>query len=75
MQIRRTQGLHTTVGRWQTLRGFVVHAQGYAMVEYASKKEAEDAISSMNGQEFLNQPLQVTWCFTKGPARKRGARR
>lgn len=49
--------------------------QGYAMVEYATKKEAEDAISSMNGQEFLNQPLQVTWCFTKGPARKRGARR
>lgn len=49
--------------------------QGYAMVEYATKKEAEDAISSMNGQEFMTQPLQVTWCFTKGPARKRGGRR
>ena len=45
------------------------------MVEYASKKEAEDAISSMNGQEFMNQQLQVTWCFTKGAAKKRGARR
>lgn len=49
--------------------------QGYAMVEYATKKEAEDAISNMNGQEFLTQPLQVTWCFTKGAAKKRGARR
>ncbi|CAK0785932.1 hypothetical protein CVIRNUC_009145 [Coccomyxa viridis] len=51
------------------------YVKGYAMVEYATKKEAEDAISSMNGQEFMTQPLQVTWCFTKGPARKRGGRR
>lgn len=33
--------------------------QGYAMVEYATKKEAEDAITNMNGQEFMTQPLQV----------------
>lgn len=49
--------------------------QGYAMVEYATKKEAQDAIDNMNGQEFMTQPLQVTWCFTKGPTRKRGPRR
>jgi RNA recognition motif-containing protein len=29
------------------------------MVEYATKKEAEDAITNMSGQEFMTQPLQV----------------
>ncbi len=53
------------------LRGF--SSQGYAMVEYASAKEAQDAIDAMHGQEFMTQPLHVTWCFVKGPSRKRGA--
>jgi RNA-binding protein 8A len=43
------------------------------MVEYASAKEAQDAIDAMHGQEFMTQPLHVTWCFVKGPSRKRGA--
>lgn len=41
---------------WVQLRDAL---QGYAMVEYATKKEAEDAITNMNGQEFMTQPLQV----------------
>jgi RNA-binding protein 8A len=45
------------------------------MVEYATKKEAQDAIEGMNGQEFMTQPLLVTWCFSKGPARRRAPRR
>ena len=45
--------------------------QGYAMVEYATAKEAQDAIDAQNGQEFMTQQLQVTWCFVKGPNKKR----
>lgn len=41
------------------------------MVEYATAKEAQDAIDAQNGQDFMTQPLQVTWCFVKGPNRKR----
>ncbi len=44
------------------------------MVEYVTKKEAQDAIDNMNGQEFMTQPLLVTWCFVKAAARRRAAR-
>jgi RNA-binding protein 8A len=44
------------------------------MVEYVTKKEAQDAIDTMNGQEFMTQPLLVTWCFMKGSSRRRAAR-
>lgn len=47
--------------------GFV---KGYAIVEYATKKEAQAAIDGMDGQELLTQPVQVTWAFHQGPARK-----
>merc|ERR1712048_1245444 len=35
--------------------GFV---KGYAFIEYESKKEAEEAIKSMNGQVLLDQKLK-----------------
>ena len=57
-----------------SLPSFTAIMQGYAMVEYMTKKEAQDAIDNMNGQEFMTQPLLVTWCFVKGSARRRGAR-
>ncbi|EIE26660.1 hypothetical protein COCSUDRAFT_12101, partial [Coccomyxa subellipsoidea C-169] len=50
------------------------YVKGYAMVEYVTKKEAQDAIDNMNGQEFMTQPLLVTWCFVKAAARRRAAR-
>ncbi|KAK9824410.1 hypothetical protein WJX72_010084 [[Myrmecia] bisecta] len=51
--------------------GFV---KGYAMVEYGTKKEAQDAIDAMNGQELLTQKLAVTWCFSRGPGRAASSR-
>eukprot|EP01023_Acetabularia_acetabulum_P033568 TRINITY_DN3142_c3_g1_i2.p1 TRINITY_DN3142_c3_g1~~TRINITY_DN3142_c3_g1_i2.p1 ORF type:complete len:160 (+),score=37.18 TRINITY_DN3142_c3_g1_i2:196-675(+) len=41
-------------------------AKGYVIVEYEKKSEAENAINSMNGQEFMTQEVAVTWCFGKG---------
>lgn len=41
--------------------------QGYALIEYEERKEAEDAISSMNNQEFLTRTVKVDWAFRKGP--------
>lgn len=45
-------------------------SQGYALVEFSSKTEAQDAIKGMNGQEILTQPVNVTWAFGSGPCRK-----
>ena len=52
--------------------GFV---KGYALVEYASKKEAEEAILQMNGQDLLTQKITVGWAFSAGPINRLGARR
>lgn len=42
--------------------GFI---KGYALIEYESFREAEDAVSKMNGKEMLGLPLHVTWAFVK----------
>ena len=44
--------------------GFV---KGYALIEYGSKKEAEEAIAEMNGGELLGQSVTVDWAFSAGP--------
>ena len=46
--------------------------QGYALVEYEGKKEAQEAIDTMNGADLLGQALVVDWAFTKGPNKKGG---
>ncbi|KAG7950857.1 hypothetical protein I3843_13G137100 [Carya illinoinensis] len=43
--------------------GFV---KGYALIEYENFEEAQSAISSMNGAEFLTQTLSVDWAFSSG---------
>ncbi|PNH04027.1 RNA-binding protein 8A [Tetrabaena socialis] len=47
--------------------GFV---KGYALVEYKTQKEAQAAITAMNGKTLLNQELHVDFAFRK-PQRRR----
>lgn len=47
--------------------GFV---KGYAIIEYATKREAQAAIDGMDGQELLTQKVNVSWAFSQGPSRK-----
>ncbi len=46
------------------------YVKGYAMVEYATKAEAQEAIKAFNNAELLTQQIGVTWCFSKGPTKK-----
>eukprot|EP00959_Pyramimonas_sp_CCMP1952_P469486 9495032-Pyramimonas_sp.AAC.1 len=46
--------------------------EGYAMLEYEGKKEAQAAIDSLNGTQLLDQTISVTWAFSKGPLKKSG---
>ncbi len=43
--------------------GFV---KGYALVEYATRKEAEKAIADLNGAQLLGKPVCVEWAFVQG---------
>mmetsp|Transcript_24350 Transcript_24350/g.49424 ORF Transcript_24350/g.49424 Transcript_24350/m.49424 type:complete len:161 (+) Transcript_24350:51-533(+) len=48
--------------------GFV---KGYALVEYEELKQAQDAISTMNGAALMGATISVDWAFSRGPSRKR----
>lgn len=48
--------------------GFV---KGYALIEYATKQEAQAAIDEMDGKELLTQTISVSWAFSSGPIRQR----
>jgi RNA-binding protein 8A len=41
-------------------------AKGYALIEYATQREAEAAITGMNGQQLLGEEVRVTWTFITG---------
>ena len=52
--------------------GFV---KGYALVEFATRKEAEAAIAALNGTQLLTQTIAVDWAFARPPQRAGGGRR
>ena len=58
--------LAIVVGRLERRTGF---AKGYALVEYGSQKEAEGAISSMDGEALMGAKITVDWAFSRGPTR------
>ncbi|CAB9524965.1 RNA-binding protein 8A [Seminavis robusta] len=40
-------------------------AKGYALVEYASQTEAQDAINNLHGAKILGKTIAVNWAFVK----------
>lgn len=47
--------------------GFV---KGYALVEYGTKPEAQQAMDELDGKELLTQTIKVTWAFSNGALRR-----
>ncbi|KAL7484920.1 hypothetical protein ACHAW6_015121 [Cyclotella cf. meneghiniana] len=43
-------------------------AKGYALVEYSSYEEAQDAINSLHGTELLGKTVGVDWAIVKPTA-------
>ncbi|KAG6516245.1 hypothetical protein ZIOFF_026700 [Zingiber officinale] len=54
-------------GKWEWI--------GYALIEYENFEEAQTAIATLNGTELLTQRIFVDWAFSKGPVKRRNARR
>ena len=52
--------------------GFV---KGYALLEYATEKQALGAIEAMNGETMMGQEIKVDWAFRSGPMRSGGGSR
>jgi RNA-binding protein 8A len=54
---------------------WLVSVQGYALIEYETKKEAQEAIDNLNGKQLLTQTIFVNWAFSTGPLHRRNVRR
>ena len=47
------------------------YAKGYALLEYASLEEAQEAIREGNGEELLEKNMKVDWAFQEKPLAER----
>ena len=45
--------------------------KGYAVVQFANKAEAAEAIADLNGADFLGRTLAADWCFVKGKSKRK----
>ena len=43
------------------------YVKGYALLEYATKAEAEETIRELDGTEIAGKPIKVDWAFKKPP--------
>lgn len=51
------------------------YVKGYALIEYATEKEAREAIKALDGSELLTQKIHVTWAFNRGTLNQGGGAR
>lgn len=49
--------------------------QGYALVEYKTRDEAEAALEGMDRSSFLEREIRATWAFVKPPRGRPAGRR
>mmetsp|Transcript_9471 Transcript_9471/g.13856 ORF Transcript_9471/g.13856 Transcript_9471/m.13856 type:complete len:159 (-) Transcript_9471:263-739(-) len=49
------------------------YVKGYALIEFATYKEANNAITNLNGHSLLEQEISVDWAFVK-PKKGKGRR-
>lgn len=47
------------------------YVKGYALIEYASKQAAQEAIEEMNGKAWRDRKFEVDWAFVEPPAGER----
>jgi len=48
------------------------YVKGYALIEYATEKEAREAVKQLDNTKLLEQTIHVTWAFVKQGRGKRG---
>ncbi len=39
--------------------------QGYALLEYASADEADNAIKGLDATDFMDKKIQIRWAFSR----------